>query len=309
VPALTLGESSLSYSAPSGGTAQTNSVQVSNSAGGLLQWTASVAYTNGGGWLTVSPSEGQNNGSIQVVANPGTLAPGTYQATLTVNAGPLAGTKTVAISFVITTPTIQPPTITSAVNAATFASGPLAPGSIASLFGTQFSGQNLSVTFNNVPSQVFFSNATQINLLVPATLGNATSAQVMAVVDGNASTPFTVSLAPFAPGIFNNGILNQDNTVNSSAHPAAPGTVIQIFATGLSGMGAITAKIGSVSVTQPYYAGPAPGFLGLQQVDLLLPTSLSGNSVNVSVCGGATAAQMVCSPSVAVVLSKYMNPL
>jgi len=35
-------------------------------------------------------------------------------------------------------------------------------------------------------------------------------------VDGVASAPLTVSLAPFAPGIFANGVLNQDYTVNGS---------------------------------------------------------------------------------------------
>jgi uncharacterized protein (TIGR03437 family) len=303
-PLLSVPETSLTYAAQAGGVTQTDYVQVQNSAGGLLQWTASVTYANGSGWLVVSPTSGQNDGTIRVDAVPGTLAPGTYQATLTVNAGPLAGTKTVAISFVITAATVQPPSIQSAVNAATFATGPLTPGSIATLMGSQFTGKNVSVTFNGIPGQVLFSNATQINLVVPASLGVATSAQVVVTVDGVASAALTVSLAPFAPGIFANGVLNQDNSVNSSKQPAAPGSVIQIYATGLSGTGVITAKIGSEVVTQPYYAGPAPGFAGLQQIDLILPTDLTGDTVNVSVCGGPTAAQVICSPSFSVAISQ-----
>jgi uncharacterized protein (TIGR03437 family) len=303
-PALAVPETSLAYAAQVGGGSQTNYVQVQNSAGGLLQWTASVTYASGSGWLVVSPTSGQNDGTIRVDAVPGMLAPGTYQATLTVNAGAVAGTKNVAISFVITAATVQPPSIQSAVNAATFAAGPLAPGSIATLMGTQFSGKDVSVTFNGAPGEVLFSNATQINLVVPASLGVATSAQIVVTVDGVASAPLTVSLAPFAPGIFANGILNQDNTVNSSKQPAAAASVIQIFATGLSGTGVITAKIGSEVVAQPYYAGPAPGFAGLQQIDLILPTDLTGNAVNVSVCGGPTAAQVVCSPPFSVAISQ-----
>ncbi len=303
-PALVVPETSLQYTASAGGNTQTDYVQVQNSSGGLLQWTASVNYTNGSGWLVVSPTSGQNDGTIRIDAVPGTLAPGTYQATLTVNAGPLAGTKNIPISFVVTAATVQAPSIQSAVNAATFATGPLAPGSIATLMGSQFSGQNLSVTFNGTPGQLLFSNATQINLVVPASLGTATTAQAVVTVDGVASSPFTASLAPFAPGIFANGVLNQDYSVNSAQHAAAPGSVIQIFATGLSGTGVITAKIGSEVVTQPYYAGPAPGFDGLQQIDLILPTSLTGSAVNVSVCGGPTAAQVICSPSVAVAISE-----
>jgi uncharacterized protein (TIGR03437 family) len=298
-PALSVPESSLNYTAQAGGLTQTDYVQVQNSAGGLLQWTASVSYLNGSGWLSLSPTQGQNNGTIRIDAIPGTLAPGTYQATLTINAGPLAGTRTLPISFAIAAAGVQAPSVQSAVNAATFV-GPLAPGSIATLGGSQFSGQNVSVTFNGLPAQVLFSNGTQINLIVPAGLSGKTSAQVVVTVDGTASAPLTVNLASFAPGIFANGVANQDNSVNSSKQPAAPGSIIQIYATGLSGTGVITANIGSEVVTQPYYAGPAPGIAGVQQIDLILPTGLTANTVNVSVCGDPTVAQVVCSPSVAV---------
>ncbi len=301
-PALRVPESSLTYTGQVGGVTTTDYVQVQNSSGGLLQWTASIKYLSGSGWLNVSPTSGQNNGTIRLDAIPGTLAAGTYQATLTVDAGPLAGTKTVPISLNLTGPTFQPPLIQSVVNAATFVAGPLVPGSIATLMGSQFAGQNVSATFNGIPGQVLFSNATQINLVVPASLGTATSAQLVVTVDGTASTPVNVNLAPFSPGIFTNGVLNEDYSLNSSKQPAAAGSVIQIFATGLSGTGVITAKIGSEVVTQPYYAGPAPGFAGLQQVDLILPANLAGNTVNVSVCGGPTAAQVVCSPSVSVAI-------
>lgn len=303
-PTLVVPETSFNFTTQAGGNTITNYVAVQNSGGGIMPWTATLNYANGSGWLSVSPTSGQNGGTIRVDAVPGTLAPGTYQATLTVNAGPLAGTRTVAISFVITAATVQPPAIQSAVNAATFATGPLTPGSLATLGGTQFSGKNVSVTFNGLSAQVLFSNATQINLLVPAGLGSAMSAQVIVNVDGTASAPLTVNLAPFAPGIFANGVLNQDYSLNSAKQPAAPGSVIQVYATGLSGTGVITAKIGSQVVTQPYYAGPAPGFAGLQQVDLILPADLTGNTVNVAVCGGPAAANVVCSPAVAVAISQ-----
>jgi uncharacterized protein (TIGR03437 family) len=303
-PSLVVPESTLNYTAQAGGVGQTNYVQVQNPGGGLLQWTASVSYLSGSGWLNVSPTQGQNDGTIRVDALPGTLAPGTYQATLTINAGPLAGTSNVAISFVIAAPSVQPPSVLSAVNAATFATGPLTPGSIATLTGTQFSSQNISVTFNGLPSQVLFSNATQINLIVPAGLAGKTSAQLVVTVNGSASAPLTVNLAAFGPGIFTNGIANQDNSVTSAQQPAAPGSVIQIYATGLSGTGVITANIGTEVVTEPYYAGPAPGIPGVQQIDLILPADLTGNTVNVSVCGGPTAAQVVCSPAVAVAISQ-----
>jgi len=302
-PRLSVSESSLSYTLPAGGATDTQYLSIQNASGGVLQWTASLAYTNGTGWLNASPLEGENSSGIRVDAIPGTLAPGTYNAILTINAGPLAGTVNVAITLVITAAAAQPPSVQAVVNAATFAAGPVAPGSIATLGGTNFSGNNLSVAFNGLPAQVLFANATQINLVVPAGLGTKTSAQVVVTAGGMSSTPLTVSLAPFAPGIFANGVLNQDYSLNTPQQPAALGSVIQVFATGLSGTGVITAKIGAEAVAQPYYGGPAPGLPGVQQIDLILPSNLTGSTVNVSVCGGPSASHVVCSPPIAVAIS------
>jgi uncharacterized protein (TIGR03437 family) len=305
-PRLFVVESSLSFTAPAGGQTQTEDVIIQNPSGGVLQWTASLKYTNGSGWLNISPASGQNNSGIRVDAIPGTLAAGTYNATLTIDAGPLAGTSNVPITLVITPvtpPAVEPPVVEAIVNAATFAAGAVAPGSIATLAGTELSGQTVTVTFDDLPAQILFDGAMQINLIVPAALGAETSAQVVATVDGTASAPFTVSLTPFAPGIFSGGVLNQDYSVNSSKQPAALGSIIQIFATGLSGSGVITAKIGNQTVAQPYYGGPAPGLAGVQQVNLIVPSDLTGSTVNVSVCGGPSAAQVVCSPPLPVAIS------
>jgi uncharacterized protein (TIGR03437 family) len=304
-PRLSVVEPSVSYTALAGGATQTQYIAVRNASGGVLQWTASLTYTNGSGWLNVSPLQGQDDSGIRIDAIPGTLTPGTYNAILTIDAGPLAGTVNEPITLVITAPTapaIQPPSVTAVVNAATFAAGAVAPGSIATLAGTQFSGKVVTVTFDGLDAQVLFVNNTQINLIVPAGLGAKTSAQVVVTVDGTASAPLNASLAPFAPGIFANGVLNQNYSLNSSKQPAALGSVIQIYATGLSGTGVITAKIGTESIAHPYYGGPAPGFAGLQQVDLILPSDLTGSTVNVLVCGGPSAAKVVCSPPVPVAI-------
>ena len=306
LPQLNVVESSLSYTATAGAPTQTQYVIIQNPGGGVLHWNAILNYTDGSGWLNVSPASGQNNSGIRVDAIPGTLAPGTYKAALTIDPGPFLATRTVPITLVITpssTPPIQPPSIMAIANAATFASGPVAPGSIATLAGTQLEGKNVTAAFDGLPAQILFNNATQINLVVPADLGTKTSSQVVVTVNGTPSAPFTASLTPFAPGIFNGGVLNQDYSVNSSKQPAVLGSIIQIFATGLSGTGVITARIGSEVILQPYYGGPAPGLAGVQQVDLIVPSDLTGNSVNVSVCGGPTAAQQTCSPAISVAIA------
>jgi uncharacterized protein (TIGR03437 family) len=302
-PRLEVLQTPLSYTSPAGGVTQVQYLAVVNTSGGELNWTASLTYTNGSGWLDISPMLGLNDSNMRIDAIPGTLPPGTYNAILTINAGPLAGSANVPIALVITAAAIQPPSVTTAVNAATFAKGAIAPGSIATLGGTQFSGATVTVAFNGLDAEVLFVNDTQINVIVPAGLAGKTSAQVVVTVDGAASAPLTVSLAPFAPGIFANGVLNQDYSLNSSKQPAALGSIIQIYATGLSGTGVITAKIGTEAITQPYYGGPAPGFPGVQQIDLILPANLTGSTVDVSVCGGPSAAKVVCSPPESVAIS------
>jgi uncharacterized protein (TIGR03437 family) len=305
-PRLVVLETSLSYTAQAGSQTQTQYVIIQNPAGGVLQWTASLTYAKGSGWLNISPTSGENDSGIRVDAIPGTLAAGTYNATLTIDAGPLAGSRSVPIALVITAPpppVVQPPTVQAVVNAATFAAGAVAPGSIATLAGTQLFGKIVTVTFDGLPAQLLFINNTQINLIVPAGLGTKTSAQLIVTVDGTASAPLTVSLTPFAPGIFANGVLNQDYSLNSAKQPASLGSVIQVFATGLSGTGVITAKIGTEAIAQPYYGGPAPGIAGVQQVNLIVPSNLTGSTVNVSVCGGPSAAQVVCSPAIAVAIA------
>jgi uncharacterized protein (TIGR03437 family) len=304
-PRLSVNSNPIQYNAVAGSSYQVAYVQVQNQGGGSLRWTASVKYANGSGWLTLYSDSGTNNGTVRVDAAPGNLAPGTYNATLTIDAGPIAGSRDIPVTLVITaaTPKVDPVVVSSVVNSATFAASPLAPGSIGTLLGTKLGGNKVTVTFDGMAGKVLYDSDTQINVIVPAELGARTSAQVIVSADGNSSSPQTIALAPFSPGIFQGGILNQDNSVNGTNQPAARGSVIQIFATGLSGNGVISAKIGDRIVSQPYYAGPAPGIAGVQQVDLMLPDDLTGTAANVSVCGSATA-ETICSPAIRIAVAQ-----
>jgi uncharacterized protein (TIGR03437 family) len=307
LPSLFVVENSLSYTAQAGSNFQVDYIQVQNVAGGVMRWTTTLNYLNGSGWLRLSPTEGVNNGTIRVDALPGNLSAGTYKAVLTIDAGPIAGYRDVPITLVITAappPPVQIPVINAAINAAGFDTGSLAPGSLATVWGAKFTGKNITATFDNLPARILFTNDTQINLLVPAELGDRSSAQLIVTVDGNASTPQRVTLSPFSPGIFKNGILNQDNTVNGPDHRAQPGSVVQIFATGLSGNGLIVARIGDHVIDQPYYAGAAPGLPGVQQVNLILPNDLSGTTIPVIVCGIFGSSQISCSPEVQISLAQ-----
>jgi uncharacterized protein (TIGR03437 family) len=296
-PVLFVDPALVQFTAVAGSSFQAGYIRVNNQGGGLLRWITSVSYQNGSGWLRVDPADGFNNATIRVDASPGNLAPGTYQALLTIDAGPLAGARTVTIRLTITpapaAPQVQLPAIGAVMNAASLAEGPLVPGSLATIMGTRLAGKTVAVSFDGMPAKLLFDNDTQINVLVPAELGSRSSAQAVVTVDGTQSVARKIVLAQMAPAIFPGAVLNQDFSVNSASHPAAAGSVIQIFATGLSGTGEIAARLAGRSITVPYYAGPAPGLLGVQQVNLLIPEDLD-TTADVSVCG-KTASEEICS--------------
>jgi uncharacterized protein (TIGR03437 family) len=304
-PQLYVNTLPINLTAPSNGNTQSGYTEVNNRGGGHLVWTATISYTNGSGWLQLYPDNGIDNTTIRVDASPANLAPGTYQANLTVYAG--QGSSTVPITLVVTAPVVTPalPTVSSIVNGASFAAGPAVPGSIVSLLGTDLAGKNVVVTFGGLPAKVLFDNSTQINVTVPSGLGSVTFTQLVVVVDGVSSLTQPVSVAGFGPGIFGSGILNQDGQINGPNHPAQPGAILQIYATGLSGTGAITARVNG-NVIDPLFGGPAPGLVGVQQVNVQLPDSLMGGTAQVSVCGGVAGMpnQAACSPAVQVAITQ-----
>jgi uncharacterized protein (TIGR03437 family) len=145
------------------------------------------------------------------------------------------------------------------VNAATYASGAVAPGEIVSLFGTAIGPptpaslsltnpvlvanalQGVHVLFDGVPAPVLFASAGQVNVVVPYAVAGQSSTLVQLEYLGALSPPVSLPVAATAPGIFTldasgsgpGAILNAaDNTVNSAANPAAPGDWVSIFATG-----------------------------------------------------------------------------
>ena len=281
-------------------------IAVRNTGGGVMDWNATISYQSGTGWLSLAPQSGTNNGTVRVDAHPDKVAPGMYQATLTIDAGPLAGTRSLPVTLTVTaaTPTV---TVSSVVNAASFAATPLAPGSLATIQGNNLSGQNVIATFDGVPAILLYTGATQINLRVPEQLAGKSSAQLIVTADGQSSAARTVQLAVVSPAIFTNGILNQNSSLNSATHPERPGRVIQIFATGLiaPGSGGITAHIAGHDILTPYWAGPAPGIPGVQQINILIPADVAAGNAQVDVCAvGADPNQRICSPAAPVMVTR-----
>ena len=300
-PHLVVNSPALEFTSPVGGSRQLKYSAVKNQGGGLMNWTATVSYQTGSGWLTVDPATGFNNATLDVNVNPSALAAGTYQATITVDAGALVGSKALPVTLTVSTAD-KTPVIRAVENAASFQSGPLVAGSLGTIMASNLSGANVAVTFDALAAKLLYTSSTQINLQVPSELAFMQAAQMIVTVDGLVAAQ-TVPLAIVAPGIFSGGVLNQDNTLNSASNPAALGSVIQIFATGLASArsGAISARLGNQVISTPKYAGPAPTVPGLQQVNITIPSDLGATTAALSVCAVATDPnQPVCSPAVTV---------
>jgi hypothetical protein len=75
-------------------------IPIRNGAGGVLDWNVVISYATGSGWLIIDNSSGQNNASVRVWSQSQSLAPGTYQASITVNAG-AAGSQTIPLTLTV----------------------------------------------------------------------------------------------------------------------------------------------------------------------------------------------------------------
>jgi len=295
-PQLQATATALQATVPAGGKiAAAGNITIKNIRGGVLDWSASVTYTSGSGWASFSQSFGSDGAEIIAIVNPGALAPGTYQATVLIDGGPIAGSQSFPLTMIVTAP--APAVAVSAItDAADFHPGPVAPGSLASVWGSNMAGQNVTVTFNGTPAKLLYTGAQQINLQIPPALSGQSTAQMVVTADRASSAPFTVPLTAVAPAIFANGVLNQDNTLNTPARPAPLGSVLQIFLTGMPDTGAVaTVTIQNRGNLVPQYAGAAPGLLGLQQVNVAVPADLQGGASTLTICVMGAGKQQYCS--------------
>jgi uncharacterized protein (TIGR03437 family) len=152
---------------------------------------------------------------------------------------------------------ILPATPLSVENAASGASGAVAPGEIITLYGSGLGPAQLvsattgsdglydaelagtAVTVNGIPAPIIYSAASQVAAIVPYEVSGS-SAQIAATYKGQASAVFSVPIVAAQPGLFTlnssgsgqAAALNQDQSINSPSSPASPGDVISLFETG-----------------------------------------------------------------------------
>lgn len=162
------------------------------------------------------------------------------------------------------------------VNAATLLPGPVAPEEIVTLYGSGFDAEQTQVLFDGTPATIFYANATQINALVPAGVKPGAYSDVSVVVRGAQVADVLVAVASAVPGLFVQAggmaaAMNEDGSVNSVAAPGDRGSVVTLYATGWSAAAGVPGvTIGGYNA-EILYAGAAPGYLGLKQINARIP--------------------------------------
>ena len=267
-------------------------ITITNTGENTFGWSSVIGYANGSGtgWLSLDPASWSAPGGATLMVDTTNVQPGTYAATIGINAGS-AGSAQIPVTLTVTP--AAGPFIRSVSSSANF-QGPIVAGSLGTIFGGNFT-EPVTVTVGGQTAQILYSSSSQINLLVPASLAGQAVAEIVVSNNGTSMAPWLVPLAPFSPAIFPGAVLNQDNTVNGTAHLAPPGTALQIFGTGISTGGTVTGQIAGQTYT-PEYAGPAPGLPGVQQVNVRIPANYPPGQYFLQICESGSGSLPVCSP-------------
>ncbi len=161
----------------------------------------------------------------------------------------------------------------------------------------------------------------QINFQAPVELAALNRADVVVSNNGVLSNPEGISIAPGVPGIFTSNqqgtgsaaALHADFALVTPARPARSGETILLFATGLGAVqpasrtgepagtlaavsGEVEVRIGGRPAAVPF-AGLAPGFVGLYQINVTVPVGAAPGDAAVEVTvDGISAGEGVVVP-------------
>jgi uncharacterized protein (TIGR03437 family) len=220
--------------------------------------------------------------------------------------------------------------LTGAANAASYGAV-LAPGEIVSIFGkalaitpasagaaplpSQLSDVRVSV--NGLAAPLFYASPTQINAQIP--FETPTGAAQIQVTSTAGTGVLTVQVATTAPAIFTLNALGTGpgaiehgatGQLVTSDNPAAGGEIVAVFRTGLGAVNPAVATGAAAPIPPPQavasvqasiagaparvtYAGVAPGFAGLYQVNVEIPAGVPAGAQMLQISAGALASNTV----------------
>ena len=323
-PILQVNPPSLAFRIAQGANKQTAFVGTSNAGQGTLNISGVTATTSSGSWLSAQTVSG-NPALISVVADPATLAPNTYQGTLTIASNAANSSVVIPVQLNVVAPTAPLAAAGGVVNNGTFAGGEsLAQGDIAALFGDQLtygdpqqatelplptSLAGTQVLVNGTPAPVYYVSPGQINFEIPI---DAATGDAIVQVTRNSQTSNSayLNIMSSIPRFITNGgtyaiMTTPDGTLTGvPKHPVKSGDVVVIYTIGLgpttpvvpSGTASPSSPLAVIdaSTTQvcfgvnspfspppcvmPQFVGLTPGFVGLYQINVAIPSGVpSGN--------------------------------
>jgi uncharacterized protein (TIGR03437 family) len=219
-------------------------------------------------------------------------------------------------------PDIPQITANSIVNGAGFGRSPLAAGGLTSIFGQNLGTLAIATTvplptqlgittvyFDTTPAPLFAVSPTQINAQIPTEFWNHKSVMVTVFRDGIASLGTPLEISPVGPGIFTTTtgsvIVNaRTGQLVTSDAPIERGDTLVIYASGLgatlndpSAGGAASGEVlsptllpvqaviqagGQTKIVAAAFAGLAPGFVGVNQVNVQIPVDAPTGTVQLS---------------------------
>jgi uncharacterized protein (TIGR03437 family) len=209
----------------------------------------------------------------------------------------------------------------------------VAPGSLATIFGTGMASSTASATGFPLPTNLagttvsvggtlaplLYVSAGQINFQVPSST-RAGDVNVVVNGPGGASSAFSMTVTSAAPAIYQYGTnralaQNASGALNGDSAPAAAGTYITVYLTGqgavsnpvTDGTAAPLSPLSAASATATATIGPAtapiqflglaPEFAGLGQANIQVPSLPPGDYPLVITVGGYVSASAVVSVS------------
>ena len=211
---------------------------------------------------------------------------------------------------------------------------PLAPGSFLSIYGQRLADYsadsakgalptqlgNTTVFFNDLPGAISHADPGQINVVVPYRVNLHTSNQIRVQRDLALSDPVAVDIADAQPSVLqvNGSVVATDYPAGSlapfqvgTAAPAKAGDTLVMYCVGL-GVTVQTIADGTISPASPpadvpgvtvsiggktaaiQFAGLAPGFVGLYQINAVMPQGVAAGAAQLSVgAGGQTSPALI----------------
>jgi uncharacterized protein (TIGR03437 family) len=188
---------------------------------------------------------------------------------------------------------------------------PIAPDSLASIFGSNLSRATASaaldsngqlplelastrVDVNGTPASLIYVSPGQINFVVPAGVGVGVTTVTVRSTDTTATLSTTVQITATAPAIFSSNASGSGpgailNAVTFASAPflvetpengADVRTRLAVYGTGLRAAKNLAARAidsnGNSFDLTVEFAGAAPGFFGLDQLNFIVPAGLDG---------------------------------